>query len=106
MKKRINPNKMRLILDGLLVLAVVLAIFSYRQPGLANGEQNGQTQTVIADNMPDLQEQNNSSTPATGPEVSENPVILDNETIAAVLAAENAALTPPQYLTTLPIATR
>ena len=48
--------------------------------------------------------------PTTEHSVSVNPSPgadpLDNNTLAAMIAAENAALTLPQYLTGLPIITR
>jgi hypothetical protein len=101
----IHFRRTRLILDCLLVLAAIFAIFSYRQPGRANAEQNTQAQAVFVDNIRDLKDQSNSSVPITSTDVTNNTIILANETIAAVIAAENAALTPPQYLTSLPVVT-
>jgi hypothetical protein len=99
-------RRIRLILDALLVLAVVLAIFTYRQSGQANAGLQSQPKAALSDNTWDTQAQSISSMPISGTEVIGNSIILDNETVAAVIAAENAALTPPQYLTSLPVITR
>lgn len=99
-----HVKRIRLILDGLLVLMVFLAIISYHGPIQVNAEQ--QSQTVSGSSVQDFGQPIADTSVLTGTEITSSVVILDNETIAAVIAAENVALTPPQYLTTLPIATR
>lgn len=99
-------KRRRLILDGLLVLAVIAALFSYHEPWHVNAEQQLQnTAATESSNLDDGQPIAETTT-FTGTEVTNNAVILANETIAAVIAAENAALTPPQYMTGLPVVTR
>jgi len=80
--------------------------FAYRQPGYANVERQSQTQEVIPDSIQDFRQQNAVSITSLETGVISNTVILDNETIAAVIAVENAALTSPQYLSELPIISR
>jgi hypothetical protein len=99
-------RRRRLILDSLLVLTVTLAIITYHQPRQVNAEQQSHMQTVFNSNGQIIGQPIADTLVLTGTETISNTVILANETIAAVIAVENAALTPPQYLTSLPVMTR
>jgi hypothetical protein len=99
-------NQRRLILDGLLVLAVVAALFSYHEPWHVNAEQQVQSTAVTENSNQDFGQPIAETTTISGTEAAGDAVILDNETIAAVIAAENAALTPPQFMTGLPVIAR
>jgi len=99
-------NRRRLILDGLLVLVVIAAFFSYHEPWHVNAEQQMQSIAVTESSNLDYGQPIAETTTITGTEVTSNAVILANETIAAVIAAENAALTPPQFMTGLPVIAR
>lgn len=99
-------KRRRLILDALLLLAVVLAIFSYHEPWQANAEPEFQRQEVLGNNNQNFGQPIGDTPILSGTEEVSNAVILANETIAAVIAAENSALTPPQYWTSLPVMRR
>jgi hypothetical protein len=98
-------HRFRLILDCVLVLAVILAIFTYRQPRQANAEPLAQPQELSASSTQEIQQQTVGTATLTETEQSDSSIILANETIAAVIAAENAVLTPPLYMADLPVIT-
>jgi len=104
MTSRFHPDRFRLILDCVLVVTVVLAIFMHSQPGHADAVSQPQP-SLVAD-MPAEQQQKPGSVALLETGVLSDTVIMSNEMIAAVIASENAALTPAQYLTGLPIVTR
>jgi hypothetical protein len=99
MLRRIGPNWFRVILDCVLVVAVILAVFTYHQPSQANAV----TQSTVSGEVNSGPQKESGPGSLIETEVLSGTVILSNEMIAAVIAAENAALTPPQYLTDLPI---
>ncbi|MGE5123841.1 MAG: hypothetical protein ACM3H7_04940 [Acidobacteriaceae bacterium] len=102
MSGRFGPNRFRLILDCALVVAVILAVFAFHQPGQANAVTRS---TINGDAHSGLQQEVGSGT-LIETEVLSDTVVLSNEMIAGVIAAENAALTPPEYLIDLPLVTR
>jgi len=104
MMRRFHPHWFRFVMDSALVVAVILAIFSYHQPGQAN--TGTQLQTMASAERSAGQPQDAKSDPVFDSEIFGDTFILSNETIAGVIAAENAALTPPQYMTDLPIVAR
>lgn len=99
-------RRMRLILDGILVLALLVAVVLSIQPTKADAELQAPALNVEAVPSQAL----HSIGPQLEPTASDNPpaegVLIDNTTLAAIIAAQNAALTPPQYLIGLPIIQR
>jgi hypothetical protein len=106
MAKGIHFRWIRLILDGILLLSVILAVIAYRQPSQASVEPQTQPQTVQVVSASGLSQENTAPIPSLETDPITNSVTLDNNTLAAMIAAENAALTPPQYMTGLPVITR
>jgi hypothetical protein len=104
--KDIIVRRMRLILDGLLVLALILAITLSSYPTKANAE----LQTPASNTQPVSTQALHSQDTLVEPLAGSNPltdgVTIDNNTLAAIIAAQNAALTPPQYMIGLPIIQR
>jgi len=103
--KRFNPSRLRTILDCLLLLAVILVAIGKIHTVQANAENQAIEQRTSMESSLDGLQQNSSSAQVIG-ENSSPAAPLDNNTLAAIIAAENAALTLPQYLTDLPIVTR
>jgi hypothetical protein len=104
--RNLHSHRVRLILDAVLVLLVVVAVFNYRQPRQVLAEQASHTQTALVNNPLSYELEMAGTTVITETKVASNTVVLDNETIAAMIAAENTALTPPQYMTSLPFLAR
>jgi hypothetical protein len=105
-KMAVHLRWIRIILDCLLGLAVILGIFTYSQPKTAIAEQKLQPQEEITGSLQDNQQQITVTAPLTNTEIISASSIEENETIAAIIAVENAALTPPDYLQSLPIISR
>ena len=103
--KRFNPSRLRTILDCLLVLAVILVAIGNIRTVQANAEHQAIEQGAPMESSQAGSQQNSITAQAAG-ENSSPAAPLDNITLAAMIAAENAALTLPQYLTDLPIVTR
>jgi len=103
---RIIVRRFRLILDGILVFALIVAIFLSIQPTKADAELQASALSAEAVSSRALQLDGRQVEPSA----SDNPpiegVTIDNNTLAALIAAQNAALTPPQYLIGLPIIQR
>lgn len=99
-------RRLRLLLDCYLVLLLILAISAQDQRVLGQAGRQPMTAGRQADDSSLF------SSPAAvdmGQAVEPLPpdqVTLDNKTLAAMIAAENAALTPPQNLLDLPVVTR
>jgi hypothetical protein len=83
-----GSSRWRAILDGVLILLLALA--------LTARDDNAQAQ---ARDRAAARDQALARYEAA-------PVVLDNNTLAAMIAAENAALTLPQYLLDLPLVHR
>ena len=106
MAKGINFRKLRLILDCFLLVAVIWVIIARIQPIQASAGTQSSTQWLVnaSSQDPDWQPQASGTVDVT--QVITSSVPLDDITLAAMMAAENAALTSPQYLTGLPIIRR
>jgi hypothetical protein len=89
----------------LLVLVVILVVIGNIRTVQANTEQQEIEQRTPMESA-QAGSQQNDLTPQAAGENSSPTAPLDNITLAAVIAAENAALTLPQYLTDLPIVNR
>jgi hypothetical protein len=100
----IHFRGIRLIIDCLLLLVVILVIIASRQPSQVNAES--QPQVIYTEGSLDLQAQYQAPLPSDVTDVASNSVTLDDNTIAALIAAETAALTSPQIVTSLPIISR
>jgi hypothetical protein len=85
-------RRLRMLLDALLVL-ILLLLIAGRNPGAQNTV--AQAQAVYS-----------QPAPAGALPAPDNLPALDNHTLAAMIAAENAALTLPQYLLELPLLTK
>ncbi len=105
-EKGIRFHRFRLLLDCLLVIAVLLAIVANYQPDQAIAASQVQLQAVITGIAPEYRQEYQAPITSIETEVIRNSVTLDINTLAAMIAAENAALTLPQYMTDLPIITR
>ncbi len=103
--KHFNPSRLRTILDCLLVLAVILVAIGNIRSVQANAEYKVIEQRTSLENSLAGLQQNSVNLQIAG-ENSSPSAPLDNNTLAAMIAAENATLTLPQYLTDLPIITR
>ena len=107
MKPRtIELRRLRTILDCFLVILIVLLAVAAHHPARAGADHQASAvaaPAVDAKALMDIQ-------PATVGVASVNPSLdqplLDNNTLAAIIAAENAALTLPQYLVDLPVLSR
>jgi hypothetical protein len=83
---------------ALVVLAILIAAFV---PGQAGAEPRSTAQALsVSDVAPPA-----APGVAGAPPASVSPA-LDDHTLAAMIAAENAALAPPVYLVDLPVVTR
>lgn len=106
MKMIAQFRRIRSILDGLLVLAILLAVLLYQHPKLVSAEQQSPIQDLSASSTQVLDQQIADTPTLTETEATSGSTVLANETIAAFIAAENSALTPLHYLTSLPILER
>jgi hypothetical protein len=106
MTKGMNYRRIRLILDCILLLAAVLLVIVNYHPIQANTEPHPSTQAIPTESSQELSAQSQASGMADVTQAITNSVTLDDNTLAALMAAENAALTAPQFLTGLPIITR
>lgn len=86
-------RRLRLALDVFLILLVIWVALGFRPAGLA--AQNGAMLPAAEASGLDTQ----AGTAAA-------PVVVDDETLAAMIAAENGALTPPIYFNELPVILR
>jgi hypothetical protein len=94
------------ILDGILVLMVIVAVIAHNHPIQANAETQYSQQVILNATSEGIVDPSQANAVADTTQVISNSVTVDDITLAAMLAAENAALTSPQYLTVLPIITR
>jgi biopolymer transport protein ExbD len=106
MVKNYPLSRLRLVMDIFLVLAVIIALTAYLRPSTASAQLPTQSQAASSQDSPGLSMQDQPVALALDTDVITGTVILDNETLAAVIAAENAALTQPQYVITLPVIIR
>jgi hypothetical protein len=83
---------------ALVVLAILIATFV---PGQAGSEARSAARELLVSDVPPLAE----ASVAGAPPASVSPA-LDDNTLAAMIAAENAALTPLVYFVDLPVVTR
>lgn len=97
-----SPNhRFRIILDCTLVLLVILIAGANFLSGQARPEADSAAQQAQVSAAPPLSGaglENALPAPASA--------ALDNNTLAAMIAAENAALTPPILFTDLPLVIR
>lgn len=99
-----NPlpyRRLRIILDCVLVVLVILIAGANYLSGQASPEAaSAAGEALVARGLP-LSE---ADLPSDQPEPAMS--MLDNNTLAAMIAAENAALTPPIHFTDLPLVLR
>jgi hypothetical protein len=99
-----NPSpyrRIRLILDCALVLLVILMAGAIFLPGQAGYVANYATRDALA--SAGLPFSNQGMASAQSAQALPD---LDNNTLAAMIAAENAALTPPIHFIELPLLVR
>ena len=87
-------RRLRLALDCILILLVIL-IASGNRLGV-RAEPDRQAPTASMDLVM------NPVAPGSSP-AEDLPALLDNNPLAAMIAAENAALPPPLYFSSLPL---
>jgi len=99
-----NPlafRRLRTILDCILITLLILIAIANYLPVQARPEQRPPTGGVmIADPLP------LSNPSPVSDESTLDQFLLDDTTLAAMIAAENAALTPLQYFINLPVVIR
>ena len=107
MKPRtIELRRWRIILDCVLVLLVVLlAVAGYRPARAGDDRQAFSVSAPVADSTA-LRDSQSATARASSVNPSPDQPLLDNNTLAEIIAAENAALTLPQYLVDLPMVSR
>lgn len=87
-------RRVRLLLDAILILLVILIASGNRLPARAGTSSQA---ALVGQSGP-------SGAPMTASANAQPAsVLIDNATLAAVIAAENAALTPPLYFSDLPL---
>ncbi|HSB65421.1 MAG TPA: hypothetical protein VLD65_02525 [Anaerolineales bacterium] len=101
--KGIKLHRIRWILDGLLLVAVILVVIARIQPTQAHAETQSSPQVILAESSQAFTDQPQVSGMDDVTQAITTSIPLDDITLAALMAAENAALTPPLYLTGLPI---
>ena len=106
-----SPNdsifrRVRLILDCFLVFALILAIILSSHPTQANTELQTTALNAQPANSQALHPQDTLIEPLDSDNPPTDGVTIDDNMLAALIAAENAALTLPQYLIGLPIIQR
>jgi len=87
----------------MLVLAIILVLFVNNHTTQANIDPQLTPQTILTGSAQDLSAQLRTSGTADVNQTITNSITLDDNTLAAMIAAENAALTAPQYMSDLPI---
>jgi hypothetical protein len=84
------------VLDTILILLIILIASNQRMMVRAVIDQQSSTDSWVT-----------VASGVGGASVSKyvqpTPALLDDQTLAAMIAAENAALTPPLYFDTLPL---
>lgn len=99
-----NPlpyRRLRIILDCALVVLVILIAGANYLSGQARPEAGSVAgETLIADGR----RLSDAGLPSA--QLAPDLPVLDNNTLAAMIAAENAALTPPIHFTDLPLVIR
>lgn len=104
--KGISFRWIRLILDCFLLVAVILVVLARIHPNQAGAGTQSFQQAIMAASPQSLAELSQAGQVDDTTQVITGSVQLDDNTLAALMAAENAALTPPQFMTGLPIVTR
>jgi len=89
-------RRLRLLLDCILILLVIL---------IASGNKLGVRAEIRQPSAPAsrMMAFDQAGEPSSAAGEQPSPALIDNNMLAAMIAAENAALTPPQYLSSLPL---
>jgi hypothetical protein len=101
-----HTSWLRLVMDIFLVIAVVIAVGAYLRPSTASAQLPGQTQVAPAQNSPGFSGADQPAPPVQDTVSITNTVNLDPKILAAIIGAENAALSQPQYLISMPVIIR
>ena len=104
--KLFHSGGLRTFLDCVLLLAVILVIVGNMHTAEAKTENQVTAQRSPMVGTKIQTGQDFATVEITSTIQVPGAVSLDNNQLAAMIAAENAALTPPQYLTDLPIIAR
>ena len=99
-------RRIRLILDCFLLVAMILVVIARIHPIQASAGTQSSPLVILAEISQGLTERSQASQMDDVTQAITSSVPRDDYTLAALMAAENAALTSPQYLTGLPIITR
>ena len=102
----IRFKRFSFILECLLVALIMILAAAFNHQVLAGNQSNPSNQDPSAVQLAPFSPgiPINEDTVGSAPPL--NRVALDNTTLAAVLAAENAALTSPQHLVDIPFISR
>ncbi len=95
-----------MILDCTLLVAMILVVMVGFHPILANTATQQLSRTILIESSQDLSAQLQLNGPTEVTQAITNSNTTDNNALAALMAAENAALTASQYLSDLPIITK
>ncbi len=98
---KILSQRWRAIFDCTLIALIILMAAANHLPAQARPEPQASTKATLAADPMTLTDLNLASSQAT-PALPE----LDNNTLAAMIAAENAALTLPLHLVDIPLIIR
>jgi hypothetical protein len=103
--RTISPTSRRLraILDGLLILLLALLLTARDSRAQAQVRDQAPASHAAGFQSVPLPARIPAESASADHSPAEGTPELDNNTLAAVIAAENAALTPPQYLLDLPL---
>ena len=96
-------RRFRTILDCCLILALILLLSAEDFPAQAKTSNQHYTKDAIVTEMMILSNDSPATDILTGVNPSLDLAQLDDNTLAAMIAAENAALTASQYLLSLPV---
>lgn len=97
----LHLRRLRTILDGALIILIILVAATSFLPFHAKpaAQASSQERLAVAPlSLSDMGAENFQLATGAG--------LLDNNTLAAMIAAENATLTPPQYFVELPLISR
>ena len=96
-------RRFRTILDGCLIIFVMLLLIANVHQVLAGGASLSSNPGIPVVQSTAISIRGHTDKDLVGSDPVPNLMVLDNNTLAAMFAAENSALTSPQYLSDLPL---
>ncbi len=102
----LSARHWRAILDGLLILLLMLALTARDNRAQAQARDQAPASQAVGFENATLPGKLPAEVAPAAPEALPAPAVLDNNTLAAMIAAENAALTQQQFWLDLPLVHR